>query len=185
MSENVEDHLVVDLPFDPDHLASLEVGRDSADDYRVVAWTGPCPDTYVEAWADLQTAMSVDVPTGGLTREPVVHTIEGVRTNEGRMAKNWITLNSLSLTGQGQPVGYSTLFLPRTQPEHACQDDTLVLQAHRGHNLGSMLKVANLRQLEQLPTSDAAHRRWLHTYTEQRNAPMQAVNARFGSARSK
>lgn len=180
VSENVEDHLVVDLPFDPHRLASLEVGRESADGYRIVAWTGRCPDDNVQAWADLHTAMSADVPTGGLTREPVVHNVERVRTTEARMAKNWITLNSLAVTDRDEPVGYSTLFLPRTQPEDAYQDDTLVLRAHRGRNLGSMLKVANLRQFEQLPISDVANRKWLHTYTEQGNAPMQTVNARFG-----
>ena len=46
-----------------------------------------------------------------------------------------------------------------------------------------MLKVADLRQLERLPFSDIAARRWLHTYTAQGNAPMQAVNARFGFRR--
>ena len=127
--------------------------------------------------------MSVDVPTGELTREAVVHTVERVRTDEGRLARNWILLNALAVTDHGEPVGYSTLYLPRTRPEHAHQDDTLVLRAHRGHRLGSRLKVANLRQLERLPVSDIAARRWLHTYTAQGNAPMQAVNARFGFRR--
>jgi GNAT superfamily N-acetyltransferase len=124
--------------------------------------------------------MSGDVPTGELAREAVVYTEERVRLDEDRLAKNWIALNSLALTDLGEPVGYSTLFLPRTQPQHAYQDDTLVLRAHRGHNLGSMLKVANLRQFEQLPASDVAGRRWLHTYTAHGNAAMQRVNARFG-----
>jgi len=38
-------------------------------------------------WADLHTAMSVDLPTGELTREAVVHTEERVRTDERRLAK--------------------------------------------------------------------------------------------------
>lgn len=97
----------------------------SADGYRVMAWTGGCPDDYVQAWADLHTAMSADVPTGGLSREPVVHTVERVRLDESRLAKNWIALNSMAVTDRDEPVGYSTLFLPRTQPEHAYQDDTL------------------------------------------------------------
>ena len=183
VSAHVEDHLVVDLPFDAARLASIEAGLRATDGYRVLAWEGRCPDPYVQAWADLHTAMSVDVPTGELTREAVVHTVERVRTDEGRLARNWILLNALAVTDQGEPVGYSTLYLPRTRPEHAHQDDTLVLRAHRGHRLGSRLKVANLRQLERLPASDIAARRWLHTYTAQGNAPMQAVNARFGFRR--
>ena len=183
VSANVEDHLLVDLPFDPERLASLEARTSARDGYRVEAWSGRCSDRYVRAWADLHTAMSADVPTGELTREAVVHTVERVRTDEERLAKNWIALNSLALTEDGEAAGYSTLFLPRTQPEHAYQDDTLVLRGHRGHNLGSMLKVANLREFARLPPVDRSSRRWLHTYTEQGNAPMQAVNARFGYRR--
>ena len=179
-SENVEDHLVADLPFDAARLAGLEVAERAADGYHVMVWAGRCPDLYVQSWAGLHTAMARDVPTGGLSREAAVHTVEHVRLSETRMDKNWISLHSMALTDGDEPVGYSTLFLPRTQPEHVYQDDTLVLRAHRGHNLGTRLKVANLRQLGRLPAADLAQRRWLHTYTAQDNAPMQTVNARFG-----
>ncbi|HEU5043501.1 MAG TPA: GNAT family N-acetyltransferase [Nocardioidaceae bacterium] len=180
VSANVEDHLLVDLPYDEGRLTALETGGDRSDGYRITSWAGRCPDEYVEAWAALHTAMSADVPTGELARDVVVHTVDGVRLNESRMAKNWTALNALALDAGGEPVGYSTLFLPRTQPEHAYQDDTLVLRAHRGHGLGARLKVANLRRLAGLPDTDVARRRWLHTYTAKGNAPMQAVNARFG-----
>lgn len=179
-SANVEDHLLVDLPYDEGRLAAIEAGGDRSGDHRITSWAGRCPDGYVEAWADLHTAMSADVPTGELARDVVAHTVEGVRLNESRMAKNWIALNALALSEGGEPVGYSTLYLPRTQPEHAYQDDTLVLRPHRGNGLGARLKVANLRRLAGLPGADVARRRWLHTYTAKDNAPMQAVNARFG-----
>ena len=136
VSANVEDHLLVDLPYDEGRLAAVETGRGRSDGYRVTSWAGRCPDEFVEAWADLHTAMSADVPTGQLARDLVVHTVEGVRLNESRIA-NWIALNALALSEGGEPVGYSTLFLPRTQPEHAYQDDTLVLRTHRGRGLGA------------------------------------------------
>ncbi|HET7357580.1 MAG TPA: GNAT family N-acetyltransferase [Nocardioidaceae bacterium] len=180
VSANVEDHLLVDLPYDAGRLAAIENGEDRSDGYRITSWAGACPDEYVEAWAELHTAMSADVPTGELARDVVLHSVDGVRLSESRMAKNWITLNALALSEGGEPVGYSTLFLPRTQPEHAYQDDTLVLRAHRGHGLGARLKIANLRRLAGLPDTDVARRRWLHTYTAKDNAPMQTVNARFG-----
>src|SRR6478672_10887907 len=85
-------------------------------------------------------------------------------------------MNALAVTDHGEPVGYSSLYLPRTRPEHAHQYDTLVLRAHRGHRWGAMLKVANLRQLERLPVPDIAARRWPDTYTAQGNAPMRAVS---------
>ncbi len=180
VSAHVEDHLVVGLPFDADRLDHLDAPGDGGGGYRVVAWAGGCPDRYVESWAHLHSAMSQDVPTGELARDAVAHTVESVRTSEERLARNWLTLSSLALTGADQPVGYSTLFLPRSQPEHAYQDDTLVLEAHRGHGLGARLKVANLRRLADLPAADVSERRWLHTYTSRDNAPMQKVNARFG-----
>lgn len=180
VSANVEDHLLVDLPFDADCLTRVERHRSGSDGYRVVAWAGRCPDRFVQAWADLHTAMSEDVPTGALARDAVVYTAERLRLDEQRRAKNWITLNSLALSEQGEPAGYSTLLLPRTRPQHAYQDDTLVLRAHRGHDLGSRLKAANLRQLQELSASDIGDRRWLHTYTARDNLPMQRVNARFG-----
>lgn len=178
--ENVEDHLVVDLPYDHARLEALERSLPAGTSYRVEAWHGPCPEEYVEAWAALQTAMSVDVPTGGMTREPVVHTVERVRLTEQRLGRSWLALSALALTDAGDPVGYSQLLLPLTQPEHVLQDDTLVLRAHRGHALGSRLKIANLRRLAALPTELVESRRWLHTYTAQSNGAMQRVNAGFG-----
>jgi len=180
VTAHVEDHLLVDLPFDADRLGRIDARCSPADPYRVVAWVGRCPDGFVQAWADLRTAMSADVPKGALARDVVVHTVERVRLDEERMGRNWVTLNALALRGDGEPVGYSTLLLPRTRPEHAQQEDTLVLRAHRGHGLGAALKVANLRRLAGLPEADVAALRWLHTYTAQENAAMQKVNARFG-----
>ena len=178
-SANVEDHLVADLPFDSNTLGLLDDGSRS-DRYRIIAWTGACPEEWVQSWADLQTAMSSDVPTGSLAREPVVHTVDRVRLGEQRMADNWDTLSSLAVNADKASVGYSTIFVPKTQPGQVYQDDTLVLRAHRSHGLGTRLKVANLRQLATMPEPVDTARRWLHTHTEQGNAAMQTINARFG-----
>lgn len=179
-SRNVEDHLVLDLPVDPARLAALDARPGGSQGHHVVAWTGPCPETYVDAWADLMTAMSRDAPAGAVTRDAVAYTVDRVRLQEQRMADGWITLSSLAFSDLGDPVGYSTLLVPRTQPEHVYQDDTLVLHAHRGHGLGALLKLANLRSLSALPERDVAQRHWLHTYTQQENLAMQRVNATFG-----
>lgn len=124
--------------------------------------------------------MSSDVPTGSLAREAVVHAVDRVRLGEQRMADNWVTLSSLAANADNASVGYSTIFVPKTQSEQVYQDNTLVLRAHRGHGLGTRLKVANLRQLAAMPEPVDAARRWLHTHTEQGNAAMQAINAWIG-----
>jgi GNAT superfamily N-acetyltransferase len=177
--QNIEVHFVLDLPVPPTELDAL-VGSTIKDDYEITAWVGACPDDHVEAWADLHSAMSADVPTGGLSRDTVVYTAERIRTDEQRMASNWLSLHAMAITRRGVPVGYSTIYLPIGAPEHAHQDDTLVLRAHRGHNLGTRLKAANLKQFDDLPSLAVARRRWLHTYTAVDNLAMQRVNARFG-----
>jgi len=182
VSANVEDHLVVGLPYDTARLTSLEAAA-PVDDYRVLAWVGPCLEEHVEAWARLRTTMSADVPTGELTRAAVQVTADEVRTSDARLERSYVTLNALAVTGDREPVGYSRVFLPRTRPADVQQDDTLVLHAHRGHGLGARMKTANLRSLAALPAQHRQQRRWLHTYTEQGNVPMQAVNARFGFRR--
>lgn len=182
-TENVEDHLVATLPYDSGTLDQIDAhanAASSASDYTVSTWVGACPPEWIDAWAALQTAMSVDVPTGGMTREPVVYTPERIRTSEARMAKHWVSLVSLAQTTQGDPVAYSRIYLPRSSPAHAYQDDTLVLRAHRGARLGARVKVANLRRLPRIDAIDVAALRWLHTYTEVDNHAMQAVNRRFG-----
>lgn len=177
---HVEDRLIADLPFDADLLVDLEASLADVTGYRTVSWADTCPAEYLQSYADLNTEMSRDVPTGTVTRDVVVHDPERIRTRENRMARSWTTLVSLALAKDGTPVGYTDLYLPRTTPEVVMQDDTLVLRAHRGHRLGTMLKVANLRQLESLPAEDVARRRILQTFTAQDNVPMQKVNARFG-----
>jgi hypothetical protein len=178
--ENVEEHLVADLPFDLRRLSPWLEGRTAPTGYRVESWVGRCPAAHEPEWARLRSVMSADAPTGGTTRQAIVVGVEQLRVQEARLASSWITLSSLASTTAGEAVGYSTLLVPKTQPEQVLQDDTLVVTAHRGHGLGTFLKAANLRSLQTLPSVDVEHRRWLHTFTQVENIAMQRINARFG-----
>jgi GNAT superfamily N-acetyltransferase len=174
--EHVEDHLVVPLPYDEARLQQLRESAGELVGYRLTSWAGACPPEHLQAYADLRTAMDQDVPTGGMTHENVPWTVEKLRVNQERMVKNYVALVTMAHTTAGDPAGYTLMWLPRQNADHAQQDDTLVLRDHRGHNLGTHLKLANLDQL-------AKHRStqiWLHTWTALENAPMQKVNARFG-----
>ncbi len=168
--ENVEDHLVAELPW----TGSVEV--EPLEGFRLTSWSGPCPEEYLQAFADLQTAMDRDVPTGGMTRELVPWDVERIRARELRADKNYLALHTMAQTTDGRPAGYTTIYLPRADPDAAQQDDTLVLREHRGHNLGTHLKLANLKQLAKHRTTQ----KWLHTWTAETNTAMQKVNARFG-----
>ena len=93
-----------------------------------------------------------------------------------RLAESYLSLVTVATTTDGEPAGYTQIFAPLADPENAMQDDTLVLSPHRGHNLGTLLKVANLRQLA-LHHTDG---RRLHTWTAETNTVMRCVNARLG-----
>jgi ADP-ribose pyrophosphatase YjhB (NUDIX family)/GNAT superfamily N-acetyltransferase len=174
--EHVEDHLVVPLPYDEARLASLRESAGELEGYTLTSWVGACPPEHQQAYADLHTAMDNDVPTGGMTRETVPWTVERLAASEERVARSYLALVSMAHTLDGEPAGYTLLYLSKDDPEYAQQDDTLVLRDHRGHNLGTHLKLANLDQL-------AKHRvaqPYLHTWTALSNTAMQKVNARFG-----
>ena len=168
--EHVEDHLVLELPVDDVLLGEPDPA------YRLLCWTGPCPDEHLTTYARLQTAMNADVPTGGMTREAVVVDEERVRTSDARLAESYLSLVTLAETTSGEPAGYTLMYVPHGGPADVVQDDTLVLRAHRGHALGAAMKAANLRQLS---AQDLGPGR-VHTWTAEENAAMQKVNARFG-----
>jgi GNAT superfamily N-acetyltransferase/ADP-ribose pyrophosphatase YjhB (NUDIX family) len=174
--EHVEEHLVVPLPYDDLLLEDLRSSAGRLDGYRLTSWAGLCPPEYQQAYADLHTAMDLDVPTGGMTREVVPWTVEKLEASEARIDRNYLALVTMAHTLDGEPAGYTLIYLPRADAENAQQDDTLVLREHRGHNLGTHLKLANLEQL----TKHRTTQRFLHTWTALTNAPMRKVNTRFG-----
>jgi len=168
--ENVEDHFVLPLP------AAAPARRPAGDEHQVVSWEGRCPERFIEAYASMRTAMTGDVPTGGLLREASVWDADRVRTSESRLIEQYVVLVSMALTAHGEPAGYTLAFLDRGDPDNALQDDTFVRPEHRGHGLGMRLKLANLPQVE----AHRGDRRWLHTWTATDNTPMQRVNVAFG-----
>ncbi|TCC38560.1 GNAT family N-acetyltransferase [Kribbella speibonae] len=174
--EHVEEHLVVPLPYDDLRLEELRSTAGRPDGYRLTSWAGLCPPEHQQAYADLHTAMDLDVPTGGMTREVVPWTVEKLEASEVRIDRTHLALVTMAHTDAGEPAGYSLIYLSRGDVENAQQDDTLVLREHRGHNLGTHLKLANLEQLAKHRTTQ----RYLHTWTALTNAPMRKVNARFG-----
>ncbi|HWD82889.1 MAG TPA: GNAT family N-acetyltransferase [Kribbella sp.] len=174
--EHVEEHLVVPLPYDDLLLEDLRTSLGRLDGYRLTSWAGVCPPEHQQAYADLHSAMDLDVPTGGMTREVVPWTVEKLEASEARVDRNYLALVTMARTLDGAPAGYTLIYLPRANTEHAQQDDTLVLREHRGHNLGTFMKLANLEQLAKHRTAQ----RYLHTWTALTNTPMRKVNARFG-----
>jgi GNAT superfamily N-acetyltransferase len=124
----------------------------------------------------MQTRMSTDVPVGEIDYEPVVVDAERLRATEQRVFRTYDGITSVARRrADGVFGGYSQLYLPHGT-DYVYQDDTLVMPEHRGHRLGTLLKLATLEVLQ----SDRPERVAIHTDTAVDNHAMQATNRDFG-----
>ena len=178
--EQVERFSVLDLAahaggWDP--LEREAVAR-SGGHYEMLSWTGRCPDELAEQLAVLMSRMSTDAPSGELSYDAERWDVARVRHVED----TWRRAGFVSLVAaarhrvSGELAGYSVLQLTPAKPWLADQDDTLVAAAHRGHRLGMLVKLANLRRLL------AAYPAVKHviTFNAAENDHMLAINVALG-----
>jgi GNAT superfamily N-acetyltransferase len=167
----------------PADLADLRrrqsTAREAAgDDYRVHTWVGRSADRWVPDLADLVTRMTTDAPTAGLEEPEDVWTAERFAERDDAEAAS----GSVAVTAAvehlptGRLVGFTKMLAPDDTAQPVNQFDTLVVEAHRGHRLGMLLKVANLLQLEsELPGHPS-----VLTWNAEENRAMLDVNEAVG-----
>jgi GNAT superfamily N-acetyltransferase len=146
-------------------------------DYRTVSWWRSAPDELVDEFASLKERMSVDIPQSGISLDDEQWTADRVRMHENELIARGEPL--LTTVAQHIPSGHLVAYTEITVPDDgdkAEQYDTLVAIAHRGHRLGTLVKLENLRRLAR----HAPHIRRLLTWNADENAPMLAVNDAFG-----
>jgi RimJ/RimL family protein N-acetyltransferase len=169
----------LDLPVDERRLEELEGScARYAGGYRIISWSDRCPEELLRDRALLAERMSTDLPLDELDRRPERWDLERVRATEALVAKQNRTRFSAGAVEEqsGRLVAYSDLLLPRGAPEKAYQWDTLVMGEHRGHRLGTLVKIANLRALTS--ASPATHR--VTTENAEDNSAMISVNQALG-----
>jgi GNAT superfamily N-acetyltransferase len=178
--EQVERFSVLDVrehtaTWDPLELEALAA---AAEDYELLSWTGSCPDGLAEQFAVLMSRMSTDAPTGELSYEAEQWDVARVRHVED----TWRRADLVSLVAaarhrsSGELAAYSVLQLPPVKPWLADQDDTLVAGSHRGHRLGMLVKLRNLRRL--VSEYPAVER--VLTFNAAENDHMLAINIALG-----
>jgi GNAT superfamily N-acetyltransferase len=167
------------LPLDDARLAALEAScAPHATGYRLVGWRDRCPDEFVDSRAELGRRMSTDAPMGDLEVEEEQWDADRVREAEALFAKQ---NRSYLATGAvheatGRLVAFTEIAVPLGLPQRVYQWDTLVLKEHRGHRLGTLIKIANHRALAAaFPQATA-----VSTWNAEENAPMVAVNEALG-----
>jgi GNAT superfamily N-acetyltransferase len=167
------------MPVDEERIAALEADcLAHAQGYRTVTFTDRWPDEWVADRIEFGVRMSTDSPRGESAREDEVWDEERLRQREATLgAANRLLLAAAVLHEEsGRLVAFSEIAIPKGAPEQAYQHDTLVLREHRGHRLGTLVKIANLRVLAEASPAT----RTVTTFNSDDNEHMIAVNEALG-----
>jgi GNAT superfamily N-acetyltransferase len=172
----VNDRRDLAVPVPEDRLAALEAQAAAASEgYEVRHFGGRWPDEFVEDRLEMGRRMSTDAPAGEFDRGEEQWDEERLRRLEELLIRmDRRKLSSVAVHREsGRIVAFTELAIPQGAPEKAYQFDTLVLGEHRGHRLGLLVKLANLRSLaaaspqtRQVVTFNAADNKWMIAVNE-------------------
>lgn len=153
--------------------------------YRIEAWSGPVPDRLVESWLEVAATLNTEAPAGAMEREAESVDVAAFRDAEEIQARQARTAwHTVALDDSDRVVAYTQMVLPAHDPGFVYQWGTLVAPAHRGHRLGTAIKVHNLRALQDgADRADVAGRR-LVTWNAEVNDHMIGINERLGFVRT-
>jgi GNAT superfamily N-acetyltransferase len=146
--------------------------------YRCVQWGNVPPEELIEDLALLDSSFLEETPNGDLDLEPEkvdadrLRLASQVRTQYG--ARRYET--GIVHEATGRLVAWTAMRVAKTIDWHAWQLITLVHPEHRGHRLGMITKVVNLRTLRaQEPAV-----RVIDTFNAEVNAHMIEINEAMG-----
>ncbi|AWB93355.1 GNAT family N-acetyltransferase [Aeromicrobium chenweiae] len=144
--------------------------------YTLETWRGPCPDEWLDEYADLRRILNAEAPSGETGLENEHWDAARVRKDEADLARVGRVMQvTVARSAGGELAGHTQLAFPGEGFE-VYQWDTLVRPAHRGHGLGLALKVHTMHAAADL----LAGRRRITTWNAASNTHMIAVNERLG-----
>ncbi|MBO3734853.1 GNAT family N-acetyltransferase [Glycomyces niveus] len=149
----------------------------AASDYDLVSWIGRCPEQYVEGLGRIDSQIFAEIPLGDVDLRPRTIDADFVRTREERAeAQGHTIIRTIAVHRATGEVAANTLVYAHAGEAHADQAITIVDPAHRGHRLGLLAKLANLRQLR--AHDPGVTEVW--TGNADTNANMVAINDQLG-----
>ena len=145
-------------------------------EYTLVRWIGSCPDELAESYCAALDAMA-DQPMGTFEYEFAKNDVDRLRHNEANVRRiGGRKYAQAALDPKGNVAGFNLLMAFPDEPGFIEVWDTGVTREHRGHGLGLRLKAAAaLWVLEDRPDA-----RWVHTFNNDENEWMLAVNRTLG-----
>lgn len=170
----------VDLPLDPARVAALEAQcAPYADGYDVVTWRAAVPEPLLDDLAVLHARMSTDVPLADLDIAPEVFNGARVRRHEQLAVASGRAMVGAGAVHRatGRMVAYTDQAVPLAAPSRAYQWNTIVLAEHRGHRLGTLVKLAALQRL----SAEVPQVRVISTWNAAENEAMIRVNDALGA----
>lgn len=146
--------------------------------YSLLEWVGATPEEHLAAVAALESRMTTDAPMDDLEWEQEVFDVERMRERDRVMTlrRNRAYTTVVRHDASGQVVGATMLTVADGVDEAADQWQTIVTPEHRGHRLGMLLKIANLRHLSAHEPAVTI----VDTWNADSNAPMLRVNVAMG-----
>ncbi|MFI7603752.1 GNAT family N-acetyltransferase [Micromonospora sp. NPDC049366] len=156
----------------------LAEARARAAGYRTVRWHGRIPEEYVADIAYLDGRLSTDAPMGDLTWEAEKVDAERIRGTERALAARGRRQYHVAARHEasGRLVAWTLLDVGPSADWHAYQQITIVDPDHRGHRLGLLTKIENLRYL--LAEEPAV--RAIDTFNAASNTHMITINEQLG-----
>ncbi|HZN19857.1 MAG TPA: GNAT family N-acetyltransferase [Micromonosporaceae bacterium] len=118
-----------------------------ADGYTLVQWRERAPDEYAADVGYLDGRMITDAPMGDIKWEPETVDVARVREGEARCSAMKIRMYSTGVVhaATNRMVAFTTIGFEESTPTHGMQWITIVDPDHRGHRLGIIVKIENLR----------------------------------------
>ena len=179
--QHIEQFSACSLPLDTKLVAELEAEAQEANNgrYRLHHWTDRCPDRWLESVAALENQAgggALPIAGGGddgmVLDARILREAEDATIAQGRRT----VVTAVEHIATETLVGLTTISVLAQRQDVVFQDDTVVLQEHRGNKLGLLIKVANMERLtEQFPDA-----RVIYTWNAPENRYLLTVNRQLG-----
>lgn len=116
--------------------------------YELACWTGSTPEHLLASYAAARNAIR-EAPRGAMSFTEPQWSPQRVRDEEATILAHDGELRAVAAVHEhtSKVAGLTYLAVYRHRPDLADQEDTAVLEAHRGHGLGVWMKAANLQRL--------------------------------------